>query len=63
MPTRKRTGRPEDAPRTNLPPRREPYDEGYFGTEEEEGVQGSSEAPGEEPAGRPEGSGEEPRSS
>lgn len=27
-----------DAPRTDLPPEREPYYEGYFGTEEEEGV-------------------------
>ncbi len=27
-----------DAPRTDLPPRREPYDEGYFGTGDEEEV-------------------------
>jgi hypothetical protein len=27
-----------DQPRTDLPPRKEPYDEGYFGTGEEEGV-------------------------
>ncbi len=32
---RKRDRR-EDAPRTDLPPRKEPYYEGYFGTEEEE---------------------------
>ncbi len=28
----------EDAPRTDLPPVKEPYYEGYFGTDEEEGV-------------------------
>jgi hypothetical protein len=28
----------EDAPRTDLPPLKEPYYEGYFGTDEEEGV-------------------------
>lgn len=27
-----------ESPRTDLPPEREPYYEGYFGTEEEEGV-------------------------
>ncbi len=27
-----------ETPRTDLPPEREPYYEGYFGTEEEEGV-------------------------
>jgi hypothetical protein len=27
-----------EAPRTDLPPRREPYDEGYFGTADEEEV-------------------------
>jgi hypothetical protein len=27
-----------EKPRTDLPPGREPYYEGYFGTEEEEGV-------------------------
>ncbi len=27
-----------DEPRTDLPPRREPYDEGYFGTADEEEV-------------------------
>jgi hypothetical protein len=30
--------RREDAPRTDLPPAKEPYYEGYFGTDEEEGV-------------------------
>lgn len=29
---------PPETPRTDLPPEREPYYEGYFGTEEEEGV-------------------------
>jgi hypothetical protein len=28
----------EDAPRTDLPPTKDPYYEGYFGTDEEEGV-------------------------
>jgi hypothetical protein len=28
----------EEAPRTDLPPVKEPYYEGYFGTDEEEGV-------------------------
>jgi hypothetical protein len=28
----------EEAPRTDLPPLKEPYYEGYFGTDEEEGV-------------------------
>jgi hypothetical protein len=39
-------GKREDreAPRTDLPPRREPYDEGYFGTEEEEGIVREREA-------------------
>ncbi len=27
-----------EMPRTDLPPTKEPYDEGYFGTEEEDGV-------------------------
>ncbi len=35
----------EEAPRTDLPPRREPYDDGYFGTEEEEGVVREEDAP------------------
>jgi hypothetical protein len=28
----------EDAPQTDLPPTRDPYYDGYFGTDEEEGV-------------------------
>ncbi len=40
-----------DAPRTDLPPRREPYDDDYFGTGEEEGVVREREASGEEAEG------------
>jgi hypothetical protein len=40
---------PQDAPRTDLPPTKEPYDEGYFGTGEEEGVEREREAPEAEP--------------
>jgi hypothetical protein len=32
-----------EAPRTDLPPTREPYDEGYFGTGDEEEVVRESE--------------------
>jgi hypothetical protein len=32
------TERRDDRPGTDLPPTKEPYYEGYFGTEEEEGV-------------------------
>jgi hypothetical protein len=39
---------PGEAPRTDLPPTREPYDDGYFGTEEEEGVVREREATGDE---------------
>jgi hypothetical protein len=38
MPRKPDERRKEDAPRTDLPPEREPYYEGYFGTDEEEGV-------------------------
>jgi hypothetical protein len=39
-----------EMPRTDLPPTKEPYDEGYFGTGEEENVVQEREAPaGEEP--------------
>ncbi len=37
MPTKPKEEPPE-TPRTDLPPEREPYYEGYYGTEEEEGV-------------------------
>src|SRR5512138_2394525 len=49
--------RPSDegeAPRTDLPPTREPYDDDYFGTGEEEGVVREREV------GREAGEGEEP---
>ena len=36
MPTKPQE--PPETPRTDLPPEREPYYEGYYGTEEEEGV-------------------------
>jgi hypothetical protein len=32
-----------DAPRTDLPPEKEPYYEGYFGTDEEESVEREEE--------------------
>jgi hypothetical protein len=38
MPRNPDEKRGEQAPRTDLPPEREPYYDGYFGTEEEEGV-------------------------
>jgi hypothetical protein len=39
MPTKREDERRGEAPRTDLPPDREPYYEGYFGTDEEEGVE------------------------
>lgn len=39
MPGKREDERKREAPRTDLPPRREPYYGGYFGTEEEEGVE------------------------
>lgn len=52
----RRRERGEEAPATNLPPTREPYYEGYFGTEEEGGIvreEESGDAPrgGEDAAG------------
>jgi hypothetical protein len=42
MPRKPEQDRPDErrdeTPATDLPPRREPYYEGYFGTEEEEGA-------------------------
>jgi hypothetical protein len=38
MPTKPGERGREEAPRTDLPPVKEPYYEGYFGTDEEEGV-------------------------
>jgi hypothetical protein len=54
-------GGAENAPRTDLPPTREPYDDGYFGTGEEEGVEREREAPepgGEDEKGAPRRGGE-----
>lgn len=44
--------RRREMPRTDLPPTKEPYDEGYFGTGEEENVVKEREAPEAE---KPEG--------
>jgi hypothetical protein len=44
MPTKRRDDRSGEAPRTDLTPEREPYYEGYFGTEEEEGVERERDA-------------------
>jgi hypothetical protein len=44
---RKEPPRREEAPRTDRSPEREPYYEGHFGTEEEEGVVREEEAPEE----------------
>ncbi len=38
MPTKREDEDRDEAPRTDLPPVKEPYYEGYFGTDEEEGV-------------------------
>jgi hypothetical protein len=48
MPRKPQDRRTEDAPRTDLPPAKEPYYEGYFGTEEEEGVVRERDASGDE---------------
>jgi hypothetical protein len=52
MPTKKREERQGEAPRTDLPPTREPYYEGYFGTDEEEGIVREGES-GDEEADEP----------
>ncbi|HEX9400397.1 MAG TPA: hypothetical protein VF912_09830 [Anaeromyxobacter sp.] len=44
MPKKPEEREREDAPRTDLPPVKEPYYEGYFGTDEEEGVVREDEA-------------------
>lgn len=48
MPGKRGDERRGEAPRTDLPAEREPYYEGYFGTDEEEGVEREREAGGEE---------------
>lgn len=44
MPGERRDDRKDESPRTDLPPEREPYDDGYFGTGEEEGVERERDA-------------------
>jgi hypothetical protein len=44
MPTKREDEGKQEAPRTNLPPKREPYYEGYFGTGEEEGAERERES-------------------
>jgi hypothetical protein len=44
MPTKREDEGKQDAPRTDLPPKREPYYEGYFGTGEEEGAERERES-------------------
>jgi hypothetical protein len=44
MPTKREDGGKQEAPRTDLPPKREPYYEGYFGTGEEEGAERERDA-------------------
>lgn len=48
MPRKRDEERRRDRPRTDLPPKREPYYEGYFGTGEEEGVERERQAGGGE---------------
>lgn len=44
MPGERGDERSGEAPRTDLPAEREPYYDGYFGTDEEEGVEREHEA-------------------
>ena len=39
MPTKREDEGKQEVPRTDLPPKRQPYYEGYFGTGEEEGAE------------------------
>jgi hypothetical protein len=48
MPSKPEDRSREEAPRTDLPPVKEPYYDGYFGTDEEEGVEREEES-GDEP--------------
>lgn len=48
MPRRRDDARRDESPRTDLPAGRDPYYEGYFGTDEEEGVVREREASGDE---------------
>jgi hypothetical protein len=45
MPSKRDDPRRDETPRTDLPPEREPYYEGYFGTDEEEGVERERDEP------------------
>jgi hypothetical protein len=44
MPGKRGDERSGDTPRTDLPAEREPYYDGYFGTDEEEGVERERDA-------------------
>ncbi len=46
MPGKRGDERRGEAPRTDLPAEREPYYDGYFGTDEEEGVERERDAGG-----------------
>ncbi len=48
MPRKRSDERKPEAPRTDLPPERKPYYEGYFGTGDEEGVERERQAGEEE---------------
>ena len=53
MPGERGDERSREAPRTDLPTEREPYYDGYFGTDEEEGVERERDAgDGDEDVGR-----------
>src|SRR5512133_596215 len=49
MPGKRPSDEGGDAPRTDLPPTREPYTDDYFGTGEEEGVVRETDAPEGDP--------------
>jgi hypothetical protein len=44
MPGKREDERRDEAPRTDLAPEREPYTSGYFGSDEEEGVERERDA-------------------
>jgi hypothetical protein len=44
MPSKRGDDRSGEAPRTDLTPERDPYYDGYFGTDEEEGVERERDA-------------------
>ncbi len=59
MPGKRPSDREDETPRTDLPPTREPYDDGYFGTGEEEGVVREREAGDEDDGERRRGAAED----